>query len=357
MPCESSTISVASCALRQLDQLGQRRQVALHAEDAVGDDQAAGAVGDLAELALERADVGVLVDGLAAGAGEADAVDDRGVVELVGEHPGALVAERVEQRLVRVPARRVGDRRLGAEELGQVPLELEVRGEEAADEADRGRPGAVAAQPLGRGLDDARLGGEAEVVVRAQADRLAPVGEADRAGPAGSRSRAASSSPPPRRARRARRGARGRASRSSARREHGVGRVADDRRAPRSSSAGGISQRGLQVERGGARVGEDAAAQRLGGDGVAELGVALARLGVADELDRQEAADRANLADPLGMPLRQLAERLAPTRLERRRRCRARPRARSASSVASAAATEPGSQDQVLPVERSSSRR
>ena len=70
-------------------------------------------------------------------------------LRLVGEDPGALVAERVEQGLVRVPAGDVGDRPLGAEEAGEVALELEVGGEEAADEAHRGGPGAVGAQPLG----------------------------------------------------------------------------------------------------------------------------------------------------------------------------------------------------------------
>ena len=87
-------------ARRQLDQVGQGREFALHAEDAVGDDPAARAIGNVGQPPLERADVGVLVNRLAAGPGEPDPVDDRCVVELVGEDPGALVADRVEQRLV-----------------------------------------------------------------------------------------------------------------------------------------------------------------------------------------------------------------------------------------------------------------
>ena len=81
--------------------------------------------------------------------------------------------KRRDRRLVRVPARDVGERRLGADELGELALELEVRLERPADEAHRAGAGAVAAQPLDPGLDHLGLVGEAEVVVRREDEHLA----------------------------------------------------------------------------------------------------------------------------------------------------------------------------------------
>ena len=64
-----------------------------------------------------------------------------------------LVGERRDHRLVRVPARDVGERGLGADELGELLLELVVRLERAADEADRRRARAVTVEALLAGLD------------------------------------------------------------------------------------------------------------------------------------------------------------------------------------------------------------
>ena len=81
---------------------------------------------------LEFAQVAVLVDE-ALRLGEADGVDDRGVVERVGED-GVLRrgGERRDEADVRVPATDVGQRRLAAEELADLPLQLEVAGHGAA---------------------------------------------------------------------------------------------------------------------------------------------------------------------------------------------------------------------------------
>ncbi len=54
---------------------------------------------------------------------EPDAVDDRGVVQLVGDHGVLLVEQRLEETPVGVEAGRVQDRVLGAEELGDRRLE------------------------------------------------------------------------------------------------------------------------------------------------------------------------------------------------------------------------------------------
>ena len=106
------------------DDLGQPRQVALHREDAVGDHELALARLAGRELPPERLQVGVRVDRLAGGLGEPDRVDDRGVVERVREDHRALVGERGDERLVRVPARDVGQRRLAARQVGERALQL-----------------------------------------------------------------------------------------------------------------------------------------------------------------------------------------------------------------------------------------
>ena len=68
------------------DRFGQLGHVPFHAEDAVGDDPAAGLAGMGLQLGFEIGQVAVLID--FAGdrfADQADAVDDAGVVQLVGE--------------------------------------------------------------------------------------------------------------------------------------------------------------------------------------------------------------------------------------------------------------------------------
>ena len=80
----------AVVAAGELDELAQRRDVAVHREDAVGDDQPRVGAG-LAQAPLEVLDVAVAVDE-GPRAGEPAAVDDAGVVELVGEDDATVPA-------------------------------------------------------------------------------------------------------------------------------------------------------------------------------------------------------------------------------------------------------------------------
>ena len=157
----------------ELDDLRQLREVALHREDAVGDHERALPRFQRGELLAQGVHVGVLVDRLARGLREPDRVDDRRVVQLVGEDHRVLVGQARDRGLVRVPARHVGERGLGADELGELALELEVRLERAADEAHGRRARAVLAEPLDPGLDHLRPVGEPEVVVRGEHEHLA----------------------------------------------------------------------------------------------------------------------------------------------------------------------------------------
>ena len=110
---------------------------------------------------------------------QTDAVDDRRVVELVGDDRVLLAEQCLEQPAVRVEARAEEDRVVGAEELGQAFLELAVHGLRPADEADRREPVAPAVECLVSRLDDRGMVGEPEVVVRAQVEQLTAPGHVD----------------------------------------------------------------------------------------------------------------------------------------------------------------------------------
>ncbi len=109
-------------AIRQVANLRQFRQGAVHREDAIGHDQPHPAAGRIAQTAFKLRHVAVAIAD-APGLAEADAVDDAGVVQLVAED-GVLVAEdRLEQAAVGVPAGAVEDGVVLAEEAGDGGLQ------------------------------------------------------------------------------------------------------------------------------------------------------------------------------------------------------------------------------------------
>src|SRR5207253_4918091 len=99
-------------------------------------------------------------------------VDDAGVVQFVGQDRVLVAEDSLEQSAVGVPARRVEDGVLLAEEARDSLFELLVQLLSAADEANRGQAVAVAIESLVRGLDDGRMIGETEVVVGAEVDHF-----------------------------------------------------------------------------------------------------------------------------------------------------------------------------------------
>ena len=171
----------------ELDDLRQLREVALHREDAVGDHERALPRFQRVELLAQGVHVGVLVDRLARGLREPDRVDDRRVVQLVGEDHRVLVGQARNRGLVRVPARHVGERGLGADEIGELALQLEVRLERAADEAHATRcPRRTCAAPRSRPRPPpAGRRGRGSCSRRARAPRRGPPSR--RAAPAASR--------------------------------------------------------------------------------------------------------------------------------------------------------------------------
>ena len=176
--CESSTITSASWRSARSQIAVELGEVAVHREDAVRRDQAVPSVGGLLEPRLELVHVAVRV-AQPARLAEPDPVDDRGVVELIRDDRVLLAEQRLEQAAVRVEAGAEEDRVVGTEELGQTLLELAVQRLGAADEADRGHAVAPAVERLVGRLDDRRMVGEPEVVVRAEVEQLAAPGHVD----------------------------------------------------------------------------------------------------------------------------------------------------------------------------------
>ena len=132
------------------DDLVELGDVAVHREHAVGRDQARALALRLLQLLFELGHVAVRV-APALGLAQADAVDDRGMVQRVGDHRVLLAEHRLEQAAVGVEAARIQDRVVGAEESRDRRLELLVQVLRAADEAHRRQAEAVRVQRvLGR---------------------------------------------------------------------------------------------------------------------------------------------------------------------------------------------------------------
>jgi hypothetical protein len=127
-----------------------------------------------ASVRLELVHVAVRV-AEAPGLAQPDAVDDRRVIELVGDDRVLLVEQRLEEAAVGVEAGAEEDRVVGAEKRGQTLFELAVERLRPADEAHRRHPVAPAFEGLVCGLDHRRMAREAEVVVGAQVEELPSV--------------------------------------------------------------------------------------------------------------------------------------------------------------------------------------
>ena len=120
-----------------------------------------------AQAPLEVLDVAVAVDD-DLGARQPAAVDDRGVVELVGEDRVAAAGERADHAEVGEVARAEQHARLAALERRQALLQAPVDRHRARHQPRGARADAPAHRRLGRRLAHARVVGQAEVVVRAQ---------------------------------------------------------------------------------------------------------------------------------------------------------------------------------------------
>ena len=89
----------------------------------------------------------------------------------------SLVEQCLEQSAVRVEAGRVQNRIFHRQVGAQALLQFAMHGLRAADEAHRGHPIAVAGQGIVRGLQHLGMVGKPQVVVGAEIDHLAAIGE------------------------------------------------------------------------------------------------------------------------------------------------------------------------------------
>ena len=144
----------------------QRREVAVHAEDAVGqDDRAPGFL--RGELRLEGLDVAVRIM-MQRRARQPAAVDQRGVVQAIAVDRRLARGERRDQAEVRHVAGREQDRPLAPGPGGEFLLERLVLRLVAGDQVRGAGADAVHARRGDESLDDPRMRGEAEVVVAAE---------------------------------------------------------------------------------------------------------------------------------------------------------------------------------------------
>ena len=152
----------------------QLGDVAVHREHAVAGDELeprAGVVGLLqAILELVHVRIG---EAVALRLAEADSVDDRGVVEAVGNDRVLLIEQRLEHPAIGVETGGEHDRVLLAQVLGDRLLELTMQRLRSADEAHRGHAEAEFVHRAARRRDDVRVVGEAEVIVGAEIDGFA----------------------------------------------------------------------------------------------------------------------------------------------------------------------------------------
>ena len=140
-------------------------------EDTVGDDDAEAVLLSGFELFFEVGHIGVGI-AVTLGLAEADTVDDRSMVEGIGDDSILVGQQGFEDTAVGVEASSVEDGILGAEELGDFLLQFLVEVLAAADEADRSHTIATGIHSLLSGLDKLGVVGEAEVVVGAEVEAL-----------------------------------------------------------------------------------------------------------------------------------------------------------------------------------------
>ena len=154
-----------------LIELGDR---AVHREHAVGENQGEACTGvpGFFQAALQISHVVMLV-AVALRFAQPDAVDDRGMVQLIADHRVFFAQQRFEQAAIGVEGRRIENRVLSAEKTRQTRLEGLVQILCATDEAYRGQAIAMAAQGLMRCGDHLRMTGQPQIVVGAEIEQLA----------------------------------------------------------------------------------------------------------------------------------------------------------------------------------------
>ena len=152
----------------------QRAQVAVHAEDAVGDEELALRRGERAQDLTRRVDVLVRED-FDRRPAEAASVDDARVIQLVGDDDVVLAEDRRDRARVRRKAALEDDDRFGLLEVGEPALELHVDAHRSGDRAHRSGSDTEVLDGFERAGTQTGMRRQSEVVVRGQVDDLSAV--------------------------------------------------------------------------------------------------------------------------------------------------------------------------------------
>jgi len=154
--------------------LRQVGDIAIHRKDTVGDDQdVARAIGPrLFQLGLQIGHVRIGI-AIALRLAQAHTVDDRGMVQRVGDDRILRPQKRFEHAAIGVEGGRIEDRVLAAGEFGDLRFQLLVQILGAADEAHRGHAETMTVQRRLRRLDQLRPVRQAKIVVGAEIDDMA----------------------------------------------------------------------------------------------------------------------------------------------------------------------------------------
>ena len=156
--------------LGMLDQLRQRTDVAIHGEDAVGDQKlVAGRGGEVGENAAGGFVIFVRED-VDFGAGETGTVDDACVIELVGDDVILRTEHGGDGPRVGGEAGLEDDAGFDVLESGDAALQFHVEVHGAGDGADGAGARAVFSCGFDGGFDEFGVGGESEIVVGGEVD-------------------------------------------------------------------------------------------------------------------------------------------------------------------------------------------
>src|SRR5262249_54998608 len=144
----------------------------VHAEDAVRGDQTQPGLLRFLEPPFQLGHVIVSVTE-AVGLAQAHSVDDAGVIQLVRQDRVFFSKDRLEEPTVGVPARRVKDRVVLAEEAGNGSFKSLVQILGATDESHGGQTIPVMVETFVSSGDESGVIGEAKIVVGAEVNDLA----------------------------------------------------------------------------------------------------------------------------------------------------------------------------------------
>src|SRR5688500_2923315 len=167
LPCESSTATIASYSLAS-SRISGSLQMLPSMENTPSVQMMRRRALRALELRLEVIQIGVLVAGRRALGDrfrEPDRVDDRRVIERIGDDEVVLLDDRRGETLVGVPRRYVAERRFGTDEIGDRPLEIAVNRERATDEAYAPRSSSEIFQAVESRRDYCWITAQPEVVV------------------------------------------------------------------------------------------------------------------------------------------------------------------------------------------------